>query len=33
MKMVFIFAGVVVLYKMQKKVFADPELDEASGVG
>ena len=28
-KMVFIFAGVVVLYQMQKKVFADPALDEA----
>jgi hypothetical protein len=28
-KMVFIFAGVWVLYSMQKKVFADPALDEA----
>src|ERR1700722_12032215 len=28
-KMVFIFAGVTVLYMMQKKVFADPALDEA----
>jgi hypothetical protein len=27
-KMVFIFGGVVVLYKMQKKVFTDPKLDE-----
>jgi hypothetical protein len=28
-KMAFIFAGVAVLYVMQKKVFADPALDEA----
>jgi hypothetical protein len=28
-KMAFIFAGVTVLYMMQKKVFADPLLDDA----
>jgi hypothetical protein len=28
-KMAFIFAGVVVLYRMRKKVFADPLLDRA----
>jgi hypothetical protein len=28
-KMAFIAAGVVVLYRMQKKLFADPLLDEA----
>lgn len=27
-KMAFIFAGVFVLYKMQKQVFTDPKLDE-----
>ncbi len=27
-KMAFIFAGLFVLYKMQKKVFTDPLLDE-----
>lgn len=28
-KMAFVFAGIAVLYKMQKSVFDDPELDKA----